>query len=193
MAENEGETTQAVVTPTQAVSPANQPQAGDNSTTQAAEEIISLEEARKLRREAQALRKKLEGFEKAEQEKADAQLSEVEKLRKQLAQIAQEKAALERATLQRQAAEKIGLPPAFADRLRGETLEDLEKDAKAILEALPKAAQPKVNTTNPGANATGQGETDEQRRARLYGREVNIFDPVATANKGGGVIFNEKQ
>ena len=192
MAENEGETTQAVVTPTQAVSPATQPQAGDPSTTQAVEETISLEEAKKLRREAQALRSKLAGFEKAEQEKAEAQLSEVEKLRKQLNQIAQEKAALERATLQRQAAEKAGLPPVFADRLKGETLEELEKDAKAILEALPKAQQPKGNPTNPGANATG-GETDAQRRERLFGQTVNVFNPAQNAQMGGGVRFVTKE
>ena len=191
MADNTGADTQAVEAPTQAVSPATQPQAGDPSTTPAVEETISLEEAKKLRREAQALRSKLAGFEKAEQEKAEAQLSEVEKLRKQLNQIAQEKAALERATLQRQAAEKAGLPPVFADRLKGETLEELEKDAKAILEALPKAQQPKGNPTNPGSNATG-GETDIQRLARLHGQDTNVFEATTNAKLGGGVIFNDK-
>ena len=193
MAENEGETTPAVVTPTQAVSPANQPQAGDNSTTQAAEETISLEEAKKLRKEAQQLRSRLAKIDEAEKEKADAQLSEVEKLKKQLAQIAQEKAALERATLQRQAAEKVGLPPAFADRLRGDTLEALEKDAEAILKALPKPQPPNVSPTNPGSNATGDGETMAQRRARVYGGAVDIFDPATIAKLGGGVMSAENK
>ena len=188
MAENEGATPQAGEAPTQAVSPATQPQAGETPTTPAVEETISLDEAKKLRREAQALRSKLSAFEKAEQEKADAQLSEVEKLKKQLAQIAQEKAALERATLQRQAAEKVGLPPAFADRLRGDTLEDLEKDAKLIKDALPKIT-PTVSATNPGSNATGQGETDAQRLARIHGQSVNVFDPVQNTQLGGGVRF----
>jgi exonuclease VII large subunit len=192
MAESEGVATPAVVTPTQAVSPANQPQAGETSTTQAAEEIISLEEARKLRREAQTLRSKLTKFEEAETERQNAQLSEVDKLKKQLAETVQAKTALERAALQRQAAEKIGLPSVFADRLKGETLEELEADAKAIQAALPKAAAPNVGATNPGSNATGDGETTAQRLARINGQSVNVFNPADISKLGGGVIFNEK-
>ena len=75
----------------------------------------------------------------------------------------------------------------FAYRLQGETPEELEADAKIILEALPKAGQPKVGVTNPGANATGQGETEEQKLARIHGRGVNIFDPTSIAKLGGGV------
>ncbi|MBU0511038.1 MAG: hypothetical protein KJ638_04970, partial [Chloroflexi bacterium] len=90
-------------------------------------------------------------------------------------------------SLQRQAAEKTGLPPVFADRLKGETLDELVKDAEAILKALPKPPQPNVNPTNPGSNATGQEETYAQRRARVYGSGVDIFDPATLAKLGGGV------
>ena len=59
---------------------------------------------------------------------------------------------------------------AFADRVRGESLDEMIADAKGLLEAMPKPDPKKtvVNPTNPGQGA-GQGETDDQRRKRLFG------------------------
>jgi hypothetical protein len=163
-------------------------QAATTTNAQAAEETISLEEAKKLRREAQSLRGRLAKFEEAEKQRQEAELSELDKLKKQLAE---KEAALKlqaHKDLQRQAADKVGLPALFAERLKGETLEELEEDAKVILEALPKAQKPQVGPTNPGSNATGQGETDEQRLARIHGRGINIFDPAVNKKMGGGVF-----
>jgi hypothetical protein len=68
-----------------------------------------------------------------------------------------------------EAAIKPGLPAVFTERLKGETPEELEKDAQAIIEALPKVKPgSNVNPTNPNARG-GSGETDEQRRKRLFG------------------------
>lgn len=39
------------------------------------------------------------------------------------------------------------------------------------------------------AGADGDAETDEQRRARVYGGGGNIFDPVKAKAAGGGVII----
>jgi len=67
-----------------------QPQAGATTPTepQAGEsQNISLEEAKKLRSEAQNLRKRLKDFEKAEQDAKDAQLSEVERAKKQYSDL----------------------------------------------------------------------------------------------------------
>jgi hypothetical protein len=61
-----------------------EPQAGDDT-------IISLEEAKKLRREAQTLRARLKAFEDADQALKDAQLSEVELTKKQLATLEEER------------------------------------------------------------------------------------------------------
>jgi hypothetical protein len=49
--------------------------------------------------------------------------------------------------------------------LKGETLEELEADAKALAELLPKAQAPHVKPTNPGGGVGG--ETIEQKRIRL--------------------------
>ena len=63
---------------------------------------------------------------------------------------------------------KTGLPPAFALRLQGSTDEELEADAKTILEALPKPPEktPGINPTNPPAGSD-QKETKEQALRRL--------------------------
>lgn len=143
-------------------------------------------------KEAAERRKRLEELEQAETKRKESEMSETDKLKKALAETETKLKQMERTSLQRAAAEKIGLPAVFANRLQGETPEELEADAKAILEALPKAQQPKGNPTNPGANAT-QGETDVQRLARIHGQSVNVFDPTQNAQMGGGVRFVTKE
>lgn len=69
-------------TPAPAATNTPEPQAGEGKET-----TISLEEARKLRSEAANLRKRLKGYEDAEQAARDAQLSEVELSKKQLADL----------------------------------------------------------------------------------------------------------
>lgn len=131
--------------------------------------MATIKKLREFEREADKLRKQVSAFEKAEAERKQAELSEMERLQAQYEEAAQKAARLERESLQRQAAETAGLPVALASRLQGETLEAMVEDAQAVLEALPKPQKdkpPQVLTTNPGANAS-QGETVEQKRARL--------------------------
>lgn len=57
-------------------------------------------------------------------------------------------------TLRVQVSHKLGLPPAFQDRLRGETAEELEKDAEGLLAAIranAPASEPAPNSL-PAAN-----------------------------------------
>jgi DNA repair exonuclease SbcCD ATPase subunit len=124
---------------------------------------------REANKEAASRRKRLDELEAAERERTEAQMSELERLQKQYQEANDKAARLEREKLQRDTAERIGLPLAFAARLQGETPEELEADAKTLLEALPKPDKqrpPGLNPTNPGAGSA-QGETREQRRARL--------------------------
>ncbi len=65
-----------------ATTPTSQPQAGGDPT-----ETISLEEARKLRSEAANLRKRMKAFEDAEAAAQAASLTEVERLKKQHADL----------------------------------------------------------------------------------------------------------
>lgn len=83
---------------------------------------------------------------------------------------------LELAGLRRDAAAKFGLPAALADRLKGETLDDLEADARAVLAALPKPAAPNINATG-GGNAAGSGLPDDVMREKAirYGVNPELF------------------
>lgn len=151
----------------------------------------------KLRRENRDLekaRKRLDALEKAEQERKQSEMSELEKAQQRLAQVEAEANALKLKDLQRQAAEKAGLPAALASRLQGATLEELELDATALAETLPKP-QPKTPPPIPAANPGNaqQGETDAQRRARLYGSTFDPFDPKTAQEHGGGVVFKIKE
>lgn len=80
-----------------------------------------------------------------------------------------EKAMAEMQTLQLQAlrrdvAAKVGLPPQLATRLMGETAEDIEADAKALLESLPRPTAPDLNG---GAGAGSRGGQPQYTEAQL--------------------------
>ena len=107
----------------------------------------------------QAQRKATEAAEKAQ---AEAR-GEFEKLYKQtqaeLEAERNERKALELQALRRQVADKVQLPAALVDRLRGDTEADIEADAKSLLAALPKPSAPNINAT--GGNATGTAANDD--------------------------------
>lgn len=160
----------------------------------AEERIANMEKAlRKANHEAAANRKKLEAFEAAEREKREAEMSELEKAQSRARELESELAVLRLSEMRRQAASEAGIPAEFAERLKGETLEALKADADQLASILPKSSKtpPPVPPTNPG-NAS-KGETDDQRRARIYGSNVNLFDPKFAEEHGGGVRFISKE
>ena len=179
------------VTPTETV-------AKPASETPAQEEQFDKDRAmaliEKLRNEVKELKpkaKKAEDIEAAEVKQREASLSEMEKLQRRLNETEAKLKAKERAEAQRAVADKVGLPAAFAERLKGESLEELEADAKKLLDALPK--QPKgLSPTNPG-NAQ-VGETTEQKRSRIMGlQHFNAFDPEQGEKLGGGVFWRDSE
>jgi len=170
MAEQETETVkQAEATETGATN--NQAQAPTETAGKSAEaQLADMQEAlKKANHGAAKYRKQVEAIEQAEKARKDADLSEMDKIKRDLAEAQQKAKTLEIASLQRQAAEKHGLPPALASRLKGETLEELEADASDLVKTLPKPQAQKLNPTNPGAEASQSGETVEERRRRLLG------------------------
>lgn len=165
---------------TETVEEAKAPETGaDEAQTQqavTAEELQAQVERmqaalKKANAEAAKFRKEAEAATKAEQARKDAELSEAEKLQKELAEARGKLKSLELGNLKREAAMKAGLPEALALRLQGETAEELEADAAELAKTLPKKTAAAVGATNPGGNASGgaQKETDEQRRKRLFG------------------------
>jgi len=117
-------------------------------------------------KEAEDRRKKLAALEKAEQARKDAELSEVDRLKKEAETLRAQADAATRSVLQRDIAAEVGLPATFAARIVGADRDAMLADAKAMLEALPKASTPQLNATNPGGGAAVT-ETVEQKRKRL--------------------------
>ena len=143
----------------------------------------AMELIRKQREENKALKKaalELEKYKQREEERKKAEMTELERLKAEYDQAQAELKASRLRTMQIEVAAKLGLPAALSDRLKGETPEEMEEDAKAILEVLPKQkAAPNTGATNPGEQASKE-ETRAQKLTRLTGGEVDIW-------KGGGI------
>ena len=124
--------------------------------------------------------KKLAKFEQEEAKRKEAEMTEIERANKRQQELENEVRQLKISKLQHDIAAKVGLPAIYADRLKGETPEELEADAKLLLEAQPKQkAAPNAGATNPGEQASKE-ETRAQKLKRLTGGEVDIW-------KGGGI------
>jgi hypothetical protein len=126
----------------------------------ASAERKSAESARKAAADAEAKALKEQGEYKTLYEKMQAEL-EQERTRAK---------ALEVAGMRRDVAARLQLPVGLVDRLRGETMEDIEADAAALLAALPKPSAPNINAGN-GSGKGGAGVLSddelEQKAARL--------------------------
>ena len=184
---------------TETVEAQEQTQAAAQTTPQ--EDAFDAERAKalidKLRNEIKELKpkaKKADELSEAEQKRKEAEMTELDRLNKQLADAQAEVKRTQLAVLQRDAAAKYSLPAELATRLKGETPEELEADAKALAALLPKAkAQPQLSPTQPGASA-GHVETKEQMKARL-GLDTNpdIFAPDYMKAHGGGAFTFDKE
>ena len=117
-------------------------------------------------REAADRRKKLDAYEKAEQSRKDAELSEAQRLQKEVETLRAQAERTNRELMQRDIAAEVGLPAIFAARITGNDKETMLEDAKAMLSALPSKPTPSLSATNPGSGQT-RSETDEERRKRL--------------------------
>lgn len=150
-----------------------------------------IKKLRTTERDHGKLTKKLTALEEAEQKRKEAEMTETEKL-KSRAETAESKLnELEKKEKKRVAAEKAGLPIEFADRLQGETPEELEADAKILAEKLPKKSDVKIMSTTPGENATNRSKTDYEQLQDIYsGNTSHIFSKDGLAERGGGVFYS---
>ena len=155
----------------------------DETKPEAFDEARAMELIRKQREELKQAKKaaaELERYKKLEEERKQAEMSETDRLKAELERAQGELKAKTVRTMQIEVAAKRGIPAALSDRLHGETLEEMEEDAKAILEVLPKQkAAPNAGATNPGEQASKE-ETRAQKLKRLTGGEAEIWG-------GGGI------
>ena len=144
------------------VEPKDEPTANElleeNKRLKAANKAVNAEAAQR--------RKKLEAFEKAEDERKKAEMSEIDRLKLEGEELAAENTKLKFEGQQTAIATEVGLPPAFADRIKGATPEEMKADAEALIAAMPVKPEANPKTTNPGDLAL-DGETLEQKNKRL--------------------------
>src|SRR3990167_18744 len=97
----------------------------------------------KLRGEVKELKPKAKAADDltaAEQKRKEAEMTATQKLQAELDKAKADLKAAQLNDMRRAVAAEVGLPLVFADRLQGETPEDLKTDAEKLLAALPKAA-----------------------------------------------------
>jgi hypothetical protein len=116
--------------------------------------------------EAQRVHKKLEKFELEEKKRIEAELSEMDKLKLEAKTAREEAAELKLNLKRREIAAKLELPEILIDRIKGETPEEMEADAKKLMDELPKQTKAKLGETNPGGGKEIV-ETREQTMKRL--------------------------
>jgi hypothetical protein len=103
-------------------------------------------------KERQDLEKRLEALEKAEKEKADKEAADQGKW-KELAEKRELELKVERLRLTRlEVGAKKGIPVDLVGRLQGQTAEEIEKDAEALLAFLKPASGPGVPPAGKGSS-----------------------------------------
>lgn len=84
---------------------------------------------------------------------------------------------MERATWRAEAARKHNLPEALANRLQGESLEEMIEDAKAMADALPKPTAPNINGVAGNGASPRKGMTNQAltEMAARYGLQPSTL------------------
>lgn len=195
MSDEETTKIETVEQPTETVEPVEKPTEPETKPAKKGEEWDperAMETIKAQREENKALKKDLKELETLRAEKQsreEAEMTELEKAQKHIADL--EKQALEnqRALWRSQAAAEANLPSIFAERVQGDTLDEMKADAVKLAEALPKSQQkPSLKSTNP-ANGERK-ETDAEKKERLFGPQgKNYFENIEEImNRGGGVV-----
>jgi hypothetical protein len=175
------------VEPVVSEKPATEPEEFDQERA-----MTTIRTLREIEKQAKKDAKELELLRAKEREREEAEMTELEKARKQVEELNAEKAKLQTDIWKQQAAAEANLPSIFAERVKGSTLDEMKADALALAEALPKSKNtPSLKATNP-ANGEKK-ETDAETRARLFGTPQNAFTMDMIKQQGGGVVWHEEE
>lgn len=152
--------------PTEPTAPDTQPEPiADNSKTFTQADVDRILKERLDREKANAAkaadRAKQEAERKAlEEQQKYQELYEKEKAEREKALA--EMTALQIQNLRREVAATLNIPPGLASRLQGTTQDEIEADAKQLLASLPKAPVPSLDGRAGGGKA-GKPDVDEQQ------------------------------
>ena len=151
----EVETTKATEVPTES------PDEWDKERAKAT--ILKLREQEKQHK---AQLKELESLKADKAKREEAEMTESQRLQKQAEELKAQNDKLQADIMRRDVIAETGLPDFLAERLKGNTKDELLADAQELLKKLPQAKiQPKVSPTNPSNGDTKM--TDDERRAFL--------------------------
>jgi len=138
----------------------------DGQPFDAARAMATIEALRKENRDLKPKAKKADEFEKAEQDRKAAEMTELQKAQAKIDELTAKTKAAELRELRRKVGEAAKLPADIYDLLPEGTEDEMKAKAEAIAKALPKP-QPGLSATNPGANTAVP--TEAQRRVFLNG------------------------
>ena len=130
---------------------------------------ISPEEAARMRAALAKANKQAEHWRLKAKAADDAQLSEIDKAKRDAAEASQELARIQRDNLLKTVALAEGVPANWVNRLVGDTEEELVADARAILADLKKPKKPEPDASQ-GARQTAKtsgwdtGKAEAQKR-----------------------------
>lgn len=155
--------------------PETQPTAGEQTQAQAqAERTFTQADVDRIITERLAKEKaKAESMAAKAREDAERKAAEEQGKFRELYEAAQQRIAetearlkaAEIASIKREVAARLNMPAKLAERLQGETAEDIEADAKDLMAALPKPAAPNINSgTGIGAAPTNGGMSEAEKR-----------------------------
>ena len=141
------------------------------TTEQAAEPAgTTAEEVAKIRAALAKANKEAEKLRLREKEREDAQLSEIEKAKRDAEEATRELEKLRSAKVRADVALEVGLPAKWVGRLHGETEEELRADALSILADLNKPKKPAPDASQ-GARTSALSE-DDQFFESIYGKQA---------------------
>lgn len=121
------------------------------------------------RRRADALDKELKALRAESESRANAELSELERLKKENTELLNGKTASDLASIRLQVALEKGIPASLAARLQGTDYDTLAADADSLAELVAgnKPASPKPDPSQ-GAKGTGGAQTPAQQFADAF-------------------------
>lgn len=133
----------------------------------------------------------MERIQDEERKRKESEMTDVEKYKAKAEELENALKAERTEKMRLKVSSKYQLPEKLAARLQGETEEEIEADAAELAKLLPKQKQAPQLQSNDVADGK-KGETDAQKRARIYNKGANLFDVDAIRERGGGVFFNQK-
>ena len=141
--------------------------------------MATIKNLRKFEKEAKKLQDKIALYEQKDNERKLAEMSEIDRLKLEAQEAKSKLAELTIKEQKREIAHKLNLPEVLADRIKGETPEEMEADAKGLFDALPKPNTTKTGVTNPGVQAVEPSGVQPR---------IDPFDIGYVKSHGGGLV-----